>query len=154
MQKEVKCKCIGDFFWLFSSASHPLPCFVFVTQTFSAENEGYNGPEKDDEKAEPQSDEPLQADMKSDVSEKEDKDEENVQFLPAIGFLLVKQLRQKCYCLFIDLTTRDKQWRNECSIITINVEQWRKCDRLDRKNSYLFFEILTHVALDVDNSLS
>ena len=86
-----------------------MPCFVFVTQTFRAENEGYNGPENDDEKAEPQSDEPLQADMKSDVSEKEDKDEENVQFLPAIGFLLVKQLRQKCYCLFIDLTTRDKQ---------------------------------------------
>ena len=92
--------------------------------------------------------------MKSDVSEKEDKDEENVQFLPAIGFLLVKQLRQKCCRLFIDLTTRDKQWRNECSIITINFEQWRKCDRLDRKNSYLFFEIPTHVALDVDNSLS
>ena len=84
MQKEVK--CIGDFFWFFSSASHPLPCFVFVTQTFSAENEGYNGPEKDDEKAEPQSDEPMQADLKSDVSEKEDKDEENVQFLPGIGF--------------------------------------------------------------------
>ena len=86
-----------------------MPCFVFVTQTLSAENEGYNGPENDDEKAEPQSDEPLQADIESDVSEKEDKDEENVQFLPAIGFLLVKQLRQKCYCLFIDLTTRDKQ---------------------------------------------
>ena len=31
-------------------------------------------------------------------------------------------------------------------------KQWRKCDRLDRKNSYLFFEILTHVALDLDNS--
>ena len=74
------------FFWCFSSASHPLPCFVFVTQTFKAENEGYNGPENDDEKAEPQSDEPLQADMKSNVSEKEDKDEENVQFLPGIGF--------------------------------------------------------------------
>ena len=86
MQKEVKCKCIGDFFLFFSSASHPLPCFVFVTQTFSAENEGYNGPEKDDEKAEPQSGEPMQADIKSDVSEKEDKDEENVQFLPGIGF--------------------------------------------------------------------
>ena len=64
-----------------------MPCFVFVTQTLSAENEGYNGPENDDEKAEPQSDEPLQADIESDVSEKEDKDEENVQFLPAIGFI-------------------------------------------------------------------
>ena len=63
-----------------------MPCFVFVTQTFRAENEGYNGPENDDEKAEPQSDEPMQADLKSDVSEKEDKDEENVQFLPGIGF--------------------------------------------------------------------
>ena len=31
-------------------------------------------------------------------------------------------------------------------------KQWRKCDRLDRKNSYLFFEVLTH-ALDVDNDL-
>ena len=74
------------FSWFSSSASHPLPCFVFVTQTFRAENEGYYGPENDDEKAEPQSDEPLQANIKSDVSEKEDKDEENVQFLPGIGF--------------------------------------------------------------------
>ena len=100
MQKEVKCKCIGDFFWFFSSASHPLPCFVFVTQTFSAENEGYNGPENDDEKAEPQSDEPLQADMKSDVSEKEDKDEENVQFLPAIGFFISETAEAKILLSF------------------------------------------------------
>ena len=100
MQKEVKCKCIGDFFWFFSSASHPLPCFVFVTQTFSAENEGYNGPENDDEKAEPQSDEPLQADMKSDVSEKEDKDEENVQFLPAIGFFISETAEAKMLLSF------------------------------------------------------
>ena len=42
----------------------------------------------------------------------------------------MKQLRQKCYCLLIDLTTRDKQWRNEFFIhsdpklnITINVEK-------------------------------
>ena len=100
MQKEVKCKCIGDFFWFFSSASHPLPCFVFVIQTLSAENEGYNDPENDDEKAEPQSDEPLQADMKSDVSEKEDKDEENVQFLPAIGFFISETAEAKMLLSF------------------------------------------------------
>ena len=38
--------------------------------------------------------------MKSDVSEKEDKDEENVQFLPAIGFFISETAEAKILLSF------------------------------------------------------
>lgn len=54
--------------------------------TFSAENEGCNGLENEDKEAEPNSNKPLQDDNKSDVPEKEDKDEGNLQSLSGISF--------------------------------------------------------------------
>lgn len=53
--------------------------------TFGAENEGCNGLENEDKKAEPNGNEPLQDDNKS-VPEKEDKEEDNLQPLPEISF--------------------------------------------------------------------
>ena len=70
----------------FSSASQSLSFFVSIIQTFSAENEGCNGLENEDKEAEPNSNKPLQDDNKSDVPEKEDNDEGNLQSLSGISF--------------------------------------------------------------------